>query len=136
MNHRAESSDQARSRRQALGSTMFSEQAWAELTRSLTLSPRELQIVRSIFDGRTEFAAASDIGISPHTVHTYIERLHRKLAVPDRVGLILRVTDEFLKLTASPDNDLPSICPNRIAGRCPLQSQQPITAHAVTTPLT
>ena len=101
---------------------MFSEQAWVEIARSLELSPRELQIVRGFFDDRTEFAIAADLGISPHTVHTHIERLHHKFGVANRVELILRVTNEFLALTAAPESTLPSICANRTAGRCPLRS--------------
>jgi DNA-binding CsgD family transcriptional regulator len=99
---------------------MFSEQAWAEIGRSLKLSARELQIVRAVFDDRTESAIAADLGISPHTVHSHFERLHYKLAVADRVELIVRVMDEFLALTAAPESTLPSICANRTAGRCPL----------------
>jgi DNA-binding NarL/FixJ family response regulator len=100
---------------------MFSEQAWSEIARSLELSPRELQIVRGVFDDRTEFAVAADLGISPHTVHTHIERLHQKLSVADRVELVLRVTNEFLTLTAAPESILPPICANRTARRCPLR---------------
>jgi DNA-binding CsgD family transcriptional regulator len=101
---------------------MLSDQAWREIARSLTLSARELQIVRGVFDDHTDFAIAADLGISPHTVHTHIERLHHKLAVADRVELVLRVTAEFLTLTAAPDSTLPSVCANRTAGRCPLRS--------------
>lgn len=99
---------------------MLSDQAWGEIARSLTLSVRELQIVRGVFDDRTDFAIAADLGISPHTVHTHIERLHHKLAVGDRVELILRVMQEFVALTIAPATVLPSICANRAAGRCPL----------------
>jgi hypothetical protein len=56
-------------------------------------------------------------------VHTYIERLHRKLAVADRAELILRVMFEFLALTAAPESTLPSICANRTAGRCPFHAR-------------
>ena len=114
------SHDDARSRRQTSGSAMLSDQAWREIARSLTLSARELQIVRGIFDDRTDFAIAADLGISPHTVHTHIERLHHKLAVADRVELVLRIVLEFVALTIAPGTVLPSICANRAAGRCPL----------------
>jgi hypothetical protein len=60
------------------------------------------------------------LGIAPRTVHTHIERLHRKLAVNDRLQLALRVICEFVTLTVSTKNDLPPICANRTAGRCPL----------------
>jgi DNA-binding NarL/FixJ family response regulator len=99
---------------------MFSEQAWIEIAHSLTLSPRELQIVRGVFDDRTEYAIAADLGMSPHTVHTHIERLHQKLGVTDRVEVVVRVMQEFIALTLAPGTDLPSICANRAAGRCPL----------------
>jgi DNA-binding CsgD family transcriptional regulator len=104
-----------------LGSAMFSEQAWGEIARSLKLSGRELQIVRGVFDDHTEFTIAANLSVSPHTIHTYCERLHHKLAVTDRVKLVLRVTNEFIALTFAPESGLPPICAHRAAGRCPLQ---------------
>ena len=103
------------------GAAMFSEQAWREIARSLKLSGQELQIVRKVFDDYTEFAIASNLHVSPHTVHTHCERLYHKLAVTDRVKLVLRVMDEFLALTVASETVLPPICANRVAGRCPLR---------------
>jgi DNA-binding CsgD family transcriptional regulator len=107
----------------SLGAAMFSEQAWGEIARSLKLSGRELQIVRAAFDDQTEFAIANNLNLSPHTIHTHCERLYHKLAVNDRVRLVLRVTNEFIALTFAPESSLPPICANRAAGRCPLQSK-------------
>lgn len=104
-----------------LGAAMFSDQAWEEIARNLKLSSRELQIVRKVFDDHTEFAIADDLSVSPHTIHTHCERLYRKLAVTDRVRLVLRVMDEFLALTVASETVLPPICANRVAGRCPLR---------------
>ena len=101
---------------------MLSEQAWAEIARSLALSPRELQIVRGIFDDYTEFTIAANLGISPHTVHSHVERLYHKLAADDRVELVLVVTREFLRLTLVPGSTLPPICAGPVGGRCPLRS--------------
>src|SRR5262245_45001984 len=84
----------------ASGSAIFTEPAWTEIAGSLRLTRRELEIVRGVFDDSTELAIALDLGISPHTVHTHIERLRRKLAVVDRATLILLVVQEFLRLTA------------------------------------
>jgi DNA-binding NarL/FixJ family response regulator len=103
-----------------LGAAMFSDQAWEEIARSLKLSSRELQIVRKVFDDHTEFAIADDLSVSPHTIHTHCERLYHKLAVTDRVKLVLRVMDAFLALTVASETVLPPICANRVAGRCPL----------------
>lgn len=102
------------------GSAIFSGRAWSALSRSLWLSRRELQIVRGVFDDLTEFAIAADLHISTHTVHTHFERLHRKLAVVDRVSLVVRVVEEFLKLTTLPGSLMPPLCATRAAGRCPL----------------
>ena len=104
-----------------LGTAMFSERAWQEIARSLKLSGQELQIVRGVFDDYTEFAIANNLKVSPHTVHTHCERLYHKLAVTDRVKLVLRVMDEFLALTVASETVLPPICANRAAGRCPLR---------------
>lgn len=105
------------------GASMFSGRAWEEIQRSLKLSGRELQLVRGVFDDQTESCIAAELGISSHTVHTYFERLHHKLAVTDRVELVLRVMNGFLTLTASSNSILPSLCGNRTANRCPLQSR-------------
>ena len=101
-----------------LTSTIFPERAWEQIAHSLRLTRREAQIVRGAFDDRTELAMARDLGISIHTVHTHVERLHRKLGVVDRVSLVLLVVDEFLKLTSSPWSDLPPLCGRRTAGLC------------------
>jgi DNA-binding NarL/FixJ family response regulator len=114
----------ASTKRSAQGAVMFSEQAWSEIGKSLSLSGRELQIVRGVFDDLTEHAIAADLHISPHTVHSHIDRLHRKLGVVDRVGLALRIMQEFVALTLKPGSLLPSICPNRAAGKCPLLNRK------------
>ena len=99
---------------------MFSEVAWEAIANSLALSRRELQIVRGVFNDRIEYAIATELQISPHTVHTHVERLHHKLQVTNRVQLVLRVMDEFLRLTLSPQTKLPPICANWQVGVCPL----------------
>ncbi len=106
--------------RRPLGAAMLSDLAWWEIARSLRLSERELQIVRATFDDRTESAIAADIGIAPRTVHTHVERLHRKLAVADRVQLVVRVMAEFVRLTVSPQGKLPPICAAHATGSCPM----------------
>ena len=103
------------------GSAMFSLQAWEEIARSLKLSGRELQLARGVFDDEKDHNIASALGVSVHTIHTHFERLHHKLGITDRAQLLQRVMQEFLALTASPENVLPPICANRATGRCPLR---------------
>lgn len=91
------------------GSTIFSAETWERIACQLGLSGRELQIVRGTFDDRTESAIAADLQIATSTVHTHVERLHRKLVVADRAQLILRVVQEYLALAEAPENRLPLI---------------------------
>jgi len=110
----------------ASGSAIFSKRAWDEVGRNLGLSPRELELLRGMFDGLTESAIAINLKISLRTVHTHVERLHRKLQVTHQVALALRVVTEFLKLAGAPGSAVPPICARRTAGRCPLQRQRSV----------
>jgi ATP/maltotriose-dependent transcriptional regulator MalT len=112
----------------ASGSAIFSERAWDEVARNLRLSRRELDILRGMFDGLTESTIALILRISLRTVHTHMERLHRKLHVTHRVALVLQVVAEFLKLAGAPGSGVPSICARRTAGCCPLQRKRPVRA--------
>jgi DNA-binding CsgD family transcriptional regulator len=68
---------------------------WRATTETLGLSGREREIVGSMIEGKSEAEIASHLGISPHTVHTHLERLHRKLKVTSRPHLIGRVLEAF-----------------------------------------
>lgn len=78
------------------GRELLDQDQWADLARNLSLAPRELQVVQGVFDDLKEFAIADDLGISPHTVHTYLERVYRKLSVGSRVELVVRIFAEIL----------------------------------------
>lgn len=98
---------------------LLSPQAWGQIAGTLGLSPRELDIARHIFSDQTEAAIALALSISAHTVRTHTERLYRKLHVRSRVELVVRIVDEFLRLTADSASTLSPICAHRSAGRCP-----------------
>ncbi len=80
------------------GRCLFSDEQWNSIATSLKLSAREFQIVQAIFDNEIEAAIGVQLGISSHTVHTYLERLYRKLGVGSRCGLLVRVFAEYLVL--------------------------------------
>jgi hypothetical protein len=103
---------------------MFSQQAWGAIARSLKLSGQHLQVVKGMFNDHTDAAIADDLKISPHTVHTYIERLYHRLGVTGRVKLVLRVMDEYNALTLAPGTILPPLCAVFSAGRCPLHHHE------------
>ena len=88
------------------------------MAQSLALSNRELEILRGVFDDCTESAIAASLGISPHTVHTHLNRLHHKLGVVDRVQLVLRIVDEFFTLTRLKPALRPKSA-NHAINRCP-----------------
>ena len=107
------------------GSTMLSGRAWLAVADTLDLSKRQIQIVRAVFDDATEYAISQDLSISQHTVHTHLERIHRKLKVHGRVELVILILGEFLRLTADAATGLPPVCGRRAVGACPFQKSFP-----------
>jgi DNA-binding CsgD family transcriptional regulator len=96
------------------------DQTWLEIARSLNLSSQQLEIIKGVFADQTEQAIATDLNVSHHTVHTHCERLYHKLAVRDRVQLVLRVMGAYHSLILSREGTLPPLCANFAAGLCPL----------------
>lgn len=80
------------------GQAVFVPGEWRSLANCLGLSPRECGIVRAVFDGDSEKDTAARLGLSPHTVHTYLWRIYRKLQVQSREELLVRVFAEFRSL--------------------------------------
>lgn len=64
---------------------------WLLITQEMDLSPRQLEIIRCLVDGLDEAAAAERLGISPHTVHTHMNRLYQKVGVKSRCELVVKV---------------------------------------------
>ncbi len=62
--------------------------AESEGTRSTPLSKREREILQKVADGSTTRQVASDLGISPHTVKTHLERIFEKLGANDRAQAV------------------------------------------------
>jgi len=83
-----------------LGRGVFPQGDWLVLGNTLGLSPRELQIVQSVFEDEKQEAIAWRLGISPSTVNTYMQRLYAKLEVRSRPQLIVRVIAAYLLLTS------------------------------------
>ena len=75
---------------------------WPGLAEQLRLSPREVQVVKGVFRDDKDGAIAQDLGISPHTVSTYLQRIYSKLSVASRPQLIVRVVAEYLRVPTRP----------------------------------
>ncbi|MBN1908792.1 MAG: helix-turn-helix transcriptional regulator [Pirellulales bacterium] len=54
------------------------------------LSPRLQQVLALLLDGDSEKQIARALGLSPHTVHTHVKRLHRYFQVASRGELLAR----------------------------------------------
>ena len=80
------------------GLSLFPLSVWPQLGMALRLSPREMQIVQGVFEDRKEESIAHELGISPHTVNTYFQRLYTKLQVASRPQLIVKVMAVYLPL--------------------------------------
>ncbi len=52
------------------------------------LSKREREILQRVADGATTKQVAADLGISPHTVKTHLERIFEKLSANDRAQAV------------------------------------------------
>ena len=58
---------------------ILSDAEWSAVASELCLSRREAQMVHQANYDESVSAIAERLGVSPHTVHTYRERLYRKL---------------------------------------------------------
>lgn len=79
---------------------------WRLIAGLLNLSDRELQVVQGIFDGGTEASIAEELDISVHTIHSHLDRLHKKLHVTSRCALVLRVFEVHLGIEAPATRDV------------------------------
>jgi DNA-binding CsgD family transcriptional regulator len=52
------------------------------------LSKREREILQKIANGATTKEVAAELGISPHTVKTHLERIFEKLGANDRAQAV------------------------------------------------
>ena len=52
------------------------------------LSPREIEVLQKVAHGATTKNVAEELGLSPHTVKTHLERIFEKLGANDRAGAV------------------------------------------------
>ncbi len=78
------------------GSALLSEEAWRKLAERLNLSPAELDVLQGVLDDLSDKAIAGRMKIAPGTVGTHSKRLHSKLRVSTRAGLVVRILAEVV----------------------------------------
>jgi DNA-binding NarL/FixJ family response regulator len=79
------------------GASLLPIDEWERLGSNLGLSRRELQVVQGVFEDHKEENIAFTLGISPHTVNTYMQRVYSKLGVSSRPQLIVRIVSIYLE---------------------------------------
>ena len=64
---------------------------WRDVADALGLSPREAELIECLLDLCDDDEIASRLHISRHTVHSFFQRLFRKLRVSNRCQVLARV---------------------------------------------
>jgi len=72
---------------------------WVALVHTLGLSPREADVLRCVFSNERIASISAELGISEATVHTYRERLFRKLRVSSCAQLIAVTFATYVEIT-------------------------------------
>jgi DNA-binding CsgD family transcriptional regulator len=98
----------------------ISAKQWIALRQRFALSLREQQVADHILLDEKDLCIARNLGISVHTVHTYIERIYHKLKVTSRVGLVVRLVGAKFDCGPGGSCAFAEGCPRRLQGECPL----------------
>jgi DNA-binding NarL/FixJ family response regulator len=78
-----------------MGHQFCTASEWRAVCEHFALSERESCVARRLVEGATERVVASELGLSPHTVHTYTWRIYRRVGVQNRQALTLRLVHQF-----------------------------------------
>lgn len=70
---------------------LFTDSEWKTIFRGLSLSLRQGQIVRMLFDGYSDKQIAQSLHISVPTVRSHLQRMYAKLRVQDRTTLAVYI---------------------------------------------
>jgi DNA-binding CsgD family transcriptional regulator len=73
------------------GKSLVGKDQWTKILEALEISEREGEVCRLLFEGLTREEIATKMDIKVRTVRHYLERLHTKLRVNNRVALVLRI---------------------------------------------
>lgn len=76
---------------------IFTESEWLQLVNELSLSPRQIEVIKHLFAGHSDKQIAMGLQISIPTVRTHLSRLFSRFDVRDRVELVLYVFHHFRK---------------------------------------
>jgi DNA-binding CsgD family transcriptional regulator len=89
------------------GSHLITDIQWKKISFLLGISEREQEVCRLLFEGITREEIANKMDIKVRTVRHYLERLHTKLRVNNRVALVLRIIQVRDALSRIPETEFP-----------------------------
>jgi len=69
-------------------------QLHAEMSADAELTPRETEVLRSISQGKQEKIIAEDLSLSPHTIHTYVKSIYKKLKAQSQTEAVLKARNK------------------------------------------
>ena len=70
---------------------LVSASQWEAIAKAAELSQRELEIIQLLFQQKTRDGIAEKLGLKSRIVRQYMERIHTKLQVHGRIGVVLRI---------------------------------------------
>jgi DNA-binding NarL/FixJ family response regulator len=70
---------------------VFAPSDWDACVHALKLSPRQTAIIKLILRSKKDKEIATEMGLSKHTVRTYLKRIFDRFDVSDRTALVLHV---------------------------------------------
>jgi len=73
----------------------MSQEAWRGVACALGLARREVEVLECVVADQHEKDIATTLGVSRHTVRTYLKRLRAKAGASSRVQLVKRVFAEY-----------------------------------------
>jgi DNA-binding NarL/FixJ family response regulator len=74
-----------------LGELPCDPRTWRRVAEDLALSPQQERIVELILRGKQDREIATELALTVPTVRTYLTRTYRRVDVPDRMHLVLRI---------------------------------------------
>lgn len=85
------------------GNLLITDEEWKEISAFASLSAREAQVCRLLFNGMNRTEIGESLRLKFSTVRQYAEQLHVKLRVNSRVHLVLRIIliRDHLKLVST-----------------------------------
>jgi len=89
------------------GIHLITDNQWRKISYLLGISDREQEVCRLLFKGITREEIATNMDIKVRTVRHYLERLHTKLRVNNRVALVLRIIQVRDALNRIPEAEFP-----------------------------